>query len=352
MTLAVITLLIAFLAFSNGANDVSKGVATLFGGGVAQSRLALLWGMAGNVSGGLVAILVGGSLVQTFGGGLLSSRFEETGPFMVAVVLGAAGWVFLSTLKGWPVSTTHALIGGMMGAALTLSGTESFRWNSLWGKAIFPLLLSPLLAMGLTFVLMAIRKAIPEKIEDNNLPSDPTSGREGGVGIRPEKRPTRVWLMHGLHWVSAGATSFARGLNDVPKMAALLIVAWAGEYKGGSGKTFVLSIVLVSVVMGVGGIWQGFRILNVLSLRVTPLTPSTGMIANLSTAFPTLLASSFGLPVSTTHVSAGALFGIRVLSGKIAPEQDALRSILGAWLVTFPASAVISGLFTLLFTYF
>ncbi len=330
MTLPAVTFLVVFLAFSNGANDVSKGVATLLGGGVSHIRRVLLWGMAGNVAGGLAALHFGGALVQTFGGGFLIPGFVESGGFMISVLLGASLWVFLSTLKGWPVSTTHALIGGILGAAVVSIGTGGFVWRSLWDKAVIPLLASPLVAMGLAFFFWKGRKWIQK---NDGLFAFKTGLLSG---------PT---FLHRLHWISAGATSFARGLNDVPKMAALLVVAGAGATAGpGAGRAFALSIALVSLAMGIGGIWKGLRILRVLSFRVTPLDPSTGLIANLSTTLPTLLASPLGLPVSTTHVSAGALFGIRILSRKSPHEEDALRSILGAWLVTFPAAAILAAL--------
>ncbi len=356
MTLVLMTALIAFLAFSNGANDVSKGVATLFGSGVTRSRWALLWGMAGNVSGGLMAILLGGALARTFGGGLLAPGFDETPHFMMAVILGASLWVFLSTWTGWPVSTTHALIGAMMGSAIVLSGSGSFKWNALWGKAIIPLLVSPFLAMGFAFVFSAIRRILV-KTRPLILLSGRTVLTDKESECPVEQSVRNPWtgerILKSLHWMSAGVTSFARGANDVPKMAALLIVAFAGSSPpAATQRTFVFSMILVSVSMGIGGIWKGLRILTVLSHRVAPLTPSTGMIANLSTAIPTLLASTLGIPVSTTHVSAGALFGIRLLSGRDGPEHDALRSIVGAWLVTLPFSALISAVFTVAFSFF
>ncbi len=355
MTLILVTVLVVSLAFSNGANDVSKGVATLFGGGLTQSRLALFWGMSGNVFGGLMAILFGRSLVQTFGGGFLIPRFDEKESFMVTVLLGAVLWVFFATIKGWPVSTTHALIGSIMGSALVFAGIGSFKWGSLWGKAILPLLLSPLLSMGMVYVLWKIRRTLIQTSWYSRFFYRNIGGKKTFGGGEPNSNKVE-WkierMVHGFHWVTAGATSFARGLNDVPKMAALLIVAWSGSYPNSTGKEFAISIILVSVAMGFGGIWKGLRILKVLSHQVTQLTPSTGLIANVSIALPTLLASPFGLPVSTTHVSAGALFGIRFMSGKSAPENDALQSILWAWLITFPATAFISGFFALISLFF
>jgi PiT family inorganic phosphate transporter len=146
-----------------------------------------------------------------------------------------------------------------------------------------------------------------------------------------------------VHWLSSGVTSFARGLNDVPKIAAFLIMTLtlSPGLALGAGNA-VWPIVAVAVVMGMGGWWGGMRVLHVLAHRVAPLDSTRGLAANLGTSLLVLSATPLGLPVSTTHVSTGALMGVR-WSERTKPEQhDALKLVLYGWLVTFPIAGGIA----------
>ncbi len=150
-----------------------------------------------------------------------------------------------------------------------------------------------------------------------------------------------------LHWFSAGTTSFARGLNDVPKIAAFLLLTLASGVSGEvSPQNAAVVIAAVAVVMGVGGIWGGRRVLGVLAHRVTALDPGRSLVANVGTSVLVMVASPLGLPVSTTHVSTGSLLGIRWADHARPTEGDALRSILFAWLVTLPVAGGVAALTT------
>ncbi len=146
-----------------------------------------------------------------------------------------------------------------------------------------------------------------------------------------------------MHWASSGATSFARGLNDVPKMAALLIVAAVPSAAGIAAKdAFAMAIVSVTLAMGLGSVWGGLRVARVLAHKVTAMDTERGLVANVGTSLLVLAASPLGLPVSTTHVSTGALMGIRWADRRQPEQGDALRAILAAWCVTLPASAALA----------
>ena len=172
----------------------------------------------------------------------------------------------------------------------------------------------------------------------------------GAVATQPLPPATveRVWIA--LHWLSSGTTSFARGLNDVPKIAAFMILALTLAPPAVAQTTAswfpdwlqAWPILLVTLVMGAGCLWGGFKVLDVLAHRVTPLDASSGLVANMGTSILVLAASPLGLPVSTTHVSTGALMGVR-WTDRIKPNQnDTLKLILFGWVVTLPIAALVA----------
>lgn len=342
-------LLILLLAWVNGANDVAKGVATLTGGGLISARRAIWWGSVCTMLGGLAAMAWGGSLLSTFSSGFLAGGFPASLTFVAGVISGAAAWVFLATRLGLPVSTTHALLGGVVGAALALAGPDGLRAAAIANKALAPLLFSPLIAIALCWCLLLVARFVEKKIpawspgccERADWQKNPFICADSAEQP-PSPWVRRVWI--GLHWLSSGATSFARGLNDVPKIAAFLILALtlAPEALRNAGAEAIWPIIAVTLVMGMGSVWGGRRVLNVLAHRVTPMDTRTGLVANVGTSFLVLAATPLGLPVSTTHVSTGALMGIRWGEGVKPDQADALKLILFGWVVTLPVAALLS----------
>lgn len=335
------------LAWANGANDVSKGVATLIGSGLADARRALWWGTLWTVLGGLAAVSWGSALVGTFAGGFLAPGQTTPLPLVAGALTGAFAWVLLATRLGWPVSTTHALLGGIVGAALMVAGSGGVRLSALAGKALLPLLTSPLLAIALCWGMLRVTRWIAARIpawrpgccSREQWCKDPFVCAPEGP---PPPRPLRRVLLCSLHWASGGATSFARGLNDVPKMAAPLIVAAAPAAGMPAADTAAAAILAVTVAMGLGCAWGGLRVARVLAHRVAAIDAERGLVANLGTSFLVLAASPLGLPVSTTHVSTGALMGIRWAEGRQPDAGDALHAILFAWCITLPAAAAVA----------
>ncbi|MDO9371107.1 MAG: inorganic phosphate transporter [Gammaproteobacteria bacterium] len=345
MTAAIVVIVVLLaLAWANGANDVAKGVATLTGSGMSSAARAIMWGTACTLIGGLAAAVWGAALVSTFSSGFLAADFPVTIGFVGGVVVGAAAWVLLATRFGLPVSTTHALLGGIVGTVLVLAGPEGLRTAAVANKALLPLLLSPLLAIALCWMLLLLARFVEKKIpawrpgccEREDWQHNPFVCAEDQQAV-PAPIAQRVLIV--LHWLSSGATSFARGLNDVPKIAAFLILVLAlVPALPFSASDPVWPIVAVAVVMGLGGLWGGMRVLRVLAHRVSPLDSTRGLMANVSTSLLVLAATPLGLPVSTTHVSTGALMGVRWSEG-IKPQQgDALKLILFGWLITLPVA--------------
>lgn len=346
----IISILVLLLAWANGANDIPKGIATLVGSGVSRPLRAVAWGTLCTVTGGLAALAWGGELVNTFSA-LLTAADPAAGRRIVAASLcGATAWVALATRLGLPVSTTHALLGGIVGAVLVGVGSSDLHGEVLAKKVLTPLLLSPLIAIAACWALLRAARFVaahvpawkPGCCEHDEWRKNPyvcaDDGRTGAGNLNE-----RLW--RALHWFSSGATSFARGLNDVPKIAAFLIVATALSPVGtGLPDAATGPIVAVTLVMALGGVWGSRKVLRVLAYRVARLESGSGLVANVGTSFLVLAATPLGLPVSTTHVSTGALMGVRWSDRSLPQEADALKSILLGWIVTLPVAAIIAAI--------
>lgn len=361
----LLLLAVCFLAYSNGANDNFKGVASLFGSKTTGYRTAIGWATACTFAGSVAAIFLAQSLLSKFSGkGLVPDSLVGSEYFLLAVAVGAGVTVILATLTGFPISTTHALTGAMVGSGWVAVGPHVNL--GVLGKAFFlPLLLSPMLAVALgatlylTFrwsrlrlgitkewcicvgeqqqivpilqpssvlALQAIAPTMTVCVDEQSQCAERYTGSFLGIGYQQ--------IMDAAHFLSAGIVSFARGLNDTPKMAALLLIfPELGAH---------LSLVAVAVAIAVGGLLSARRVAETMSHKITDMNHGQGFSANLSTGMLVTAASLFGLPVSTTHVSVGALFGIGLTSRKA--NFQVIRNILLSWLVTLPCAAVIGAL--------
>lgn len=361
MTLAFLALAVLFLAYSNGANDNFKGVATLFGSSTASYRKALAWATLTTLAGSLSALALASGLVDAFQGrDLVPEAVTRDAGFLLSVALGAALTIILATRLGLPVSTTHALTGALVGVGL-LASAGAVRLEALGRAFLLPLLLSPVVAMLLTLLLYpafrAVRRAwgitsqscicvgtAHEAVEtqrDGSLKLVRTGVivQTGRIEDCVERYQGRVLglqatqVVDALHFVSAGAVGFARGLNDTPKIVALLLAGQALAPES--------SLALVAVAMAVGGLLQARRVAHTMSKRITRINPGPGFTGNLVTAALVCAASGLGLPVSTTHVSVGSLFGVAVVNRKA--QARTLVSILLAWATTLPLAAALAG---------
>lgn len=352
---------VLFLSFSNGSNDNFKGVATLRGSRIATYRTALLWGTAFTFMGSLASLWVSSGLIALFSGnGLVPHEVVRQGLFLVAVAFGSAVTVCLASRIGAPVSTTHALLGAIIGAGVAGAGIQQVNLSALWMRAFLPLTVSPLLSLLLTVVLFPSVAFVAGRVRDcfcvgqMELKALPVAGGSGSeaptfrmmsvVLDRHErceglKAPVTVYLVDGLHWLSAGFMSFTRGINDTPKIVALLL--------GGSLVGLTADFFVIASAMAIGGVMGAARVARTMSEKITPMDPFQGLTANLITSLLVGVASLLGLPVSTTHVSCGSLFGIGLLRRGEADWRMA-GQILLSWIVTLPLAAIAAGLFYLI----
>ncbi|MDQ3425040.1 MAG: inorganic phosphate transporter [Actinomycetota bacterium] len=353
----------ASLAYANGSNDVSKGIATLVGSGVTDHRRAIVWGTAWTGVGGVLGALFAGAMLTTFGKGLLTPGTTPTFASALAVLVGAAGWVLFATRTGLPVSTTHAIVGSLVGVAALTYGVDAVKWDALGGKVFLPLLVTPFASLLITGVLL---RATPGRLSRGGVRADcvcaevepamvavsvafaqsaalvaqtprlriSTGSAEACATTRPGA--LRLTVDH-LHWLTSGATSLARGMNDAPKIVALVLAA--SVLLGGATISTSALFGLVAVAMVIGSLVAGRRVTHVLATKVTPMDHHEGFAANLVTAGLVTAGAVYGLPMSTTHISSAGIFSAGIHRGTL--NRKTLRDILLAWVVTLPAAAML-----------
>jgi len=309
MIIAILIFAVCFVAFTNGANANFKGVASLYGSGTTTLRQAALWGTVATFAGSLAALLLSGGILTAFSGrGLVPDSLASSPHFACAVALGTAFTSFLATRFGFPVSTTHALVGALIGAGL--AGHGDVQLAALGKNFLFPLFFSPFVAAiagALVYVILKSLKRAPD-----------------------HRTPT----LDRLHFLSAGAASFARGMNDTPKMVALMLLVPDLAIQWG--------FVIVAVCIALGGLLDIRRVAETLGKKITAMNPGQGFAASLVTAALVSTASLHSLPVSTTHVSVGALAGMGTAAGRAHWRK--LLEILLAWVSTVPCGALLAAI--------
>ncbi|MCX5660822.1 MAG: inorganic phosphate transporter [Planctomycetota bacterium] len=368
MTFVLLTF-VALLAFANGANDTCKGVATLVGFGTATPRQALLWATATTALGAGASYWFAGGLVKSFSTGLFAAGTTLDHPFFLAVLVGASAWVIFATLTGLPVSTTHAIIGALTGAGLVSFGSARFEWGFLGAKFAFPLALSPFLSMAAVYIvawpvslaagrLLGKCVCVTQPAAGCAEPAPAPASRAGAgtatmtsaaaiplVVVASEREcaaepmaatATGSMAADSLHWTSSGMVGFARGWNDAPKIAALSLVALSGPNGMATG------FAIVTVAMALGGLIAGRKVLETLAKKVTAMPLAESLAASLTTAALVGMASWKSLPVSTTHVSTGAIIGAGLKHDARAVKWRKVGEIAVSWVVTLPVAALVA----------
>ncbi len=363
MTTAILIIAVFWLAYSNGANDNFKGVATLYGSGTVTYRTALTWTTVATMAGSVLSILLAGELAKSFTGkGLVPIELTQSGELLISVAVAGAITIFLATIIGMPTSTTHALTGALVGVALIV-GHGQANLGLLWKSFFMPLLVSPILAVGFAVALYPLFRSArlrlgitrqtcacigdtaPQPVQLTQdgaaLTAIPIGGGPSFTIASREQCIERydgqvmgvsaLSIVNKTHSLSGIAVCFARAVNDTPKIAALLLAA------GATGMNWKLG--LVAIAMAIGGLLNARRVAETMSKRITDLNPGQGLTGNLVTAALVLGASRLGVPVSTTHVSCGAIFGIGMVSR--SARWKTIAQIFATWMTTLPMGAAL-----------
>jgi PiT family inorganic phosphate transporter len=318
--LIVILVVVAALAFDyiNGFHDAANAVATVVSTGVLPLRTAILLSALLNFAGALT----GTAVAATIGKGLVEPG-AVTQVVVLSALLGAITWNLVTWYFGIPSSSSHALVGGLVGSATAHAGGRSIRYHGLI-KVIESLVISPLIGFAIGFVLMVII-----------------------AWACRGKNPFRVSrAFRHLQIASSGFMALSHGSNDAQKTMGIIAMSLA-LYSGGSRAAAHFAVplwvmVACAAAMGAGTMAGGVRIIKTMGTKIIDLKPVHGFAAETGAAVTILAASHLGLPVSTTHVISGAIMGVGSSQRVSAVRWGVTARIAWAWVLTIPISAAVA----------
>jgi PiT family inorganic phosphate transporter len=317
-------LLIALIAvallfdFLNGLHDAANSIATVVSTRVLKPQYAVLWAAFFN----FIAFLVFGlHVANTIGTGIVVPA-SITSQVIFAALSGAIVWNVLTWILGIPSSSSHALVGGLLGGAIAKGGFGVIQWAGV-GKTTAAIILSP--ALGLFLAMLLVVAVAWSSIRTTPL----------GVDRRFRK----------LQLVSASLYSLGHGGNDAQKTMGIIAVLLYANGRLDHGFHVPLWVVLAcQSAMAAGTLAGGWRIVHTMGSKITRLTPAQGFCAETGGAITIFLATWLGIPVSTTHTITGAIVGVGASRRLSAVRWNVASSIVVAWVVTLPASAVVAAL--------
>ena len=317
LTLIFLVLLALAFDFMNGFHDAANSIATVVSTGVLKPWQAVLWAAFFNV---IAIFFFHLSVAATVGKGIVDPSFVDN-RLIFGALCGAIAWNLITWYYGIPSSSSHALIGGRIGAALASAGTSPLLAPGIIKTASF-IIVSPLLGMLLGSLLMLA---------------------VSWVCFRQTPRRVDKWFRR-LQLVSSAAYSLGHGGNDAQKtMGIIWLLLIAG---GATTKDHLPTWVVIScfVAIGLGTMFGGWRIVKTMGQRITKLKPVGGFAAETGGAVTLFLATFMGIPVSTTHTITGAIIGVGAAQRTSAVRWGVAGNIVIAWIVTIPASAGIAAL--------
>jgi PiT family inorganic phosphate transporter len=324
LTAGLVILIVVALGFdfTNGFHDAANAVATAIASRALRPMTALLLAAALNVVGALVSTKV----AATIGSGIIGTPKGHAGLVIVfAALLGAIAWNLITWRLRLPSSSTHALIGGLVGAALASAGTV--HWPVLWEKVVLPMIASPLIGIVLGFGLMA---AI--------------------LWTFRSARPTTVnRRFRGAEVLSTAAMAYSHGTQDAQKTMGVITLALVVTGHIHHFHVPLWVILSSAAAMGLGTVSGGWRIIGTIGSRITPLDPPRAFAAQ-STASAVLLVSaySYAMPVSSTHVITSTVMGAGATRRLSAVRWGVARQVVAAWVLTIPGAGAVAALAWLL----
>jgi inorganic phosphate transporter, PiT family len=317
MTLVLLVLLALVFDFLNGFHDAANSIATVVSTNVLKPWQAVIWASFFNVVAWALFQL---SVAATVGKGIVDPDFVDS-RVIFGALMGAISWNLITWYYGIPSSSSHALIGGLIGAALIKAGPAPLLWPGILKTAAF-IIVAPLLGMLLGALIMVI---------------------VSWICFRQVPRRVDRWFRR-LQLVSSAAYSMGHGGNDAQKTMGiiwLLLIANGVTTEDRLPTWVVMSCFLA---IGLGTMFGGWRIVKTMGQRITKLKPVGGFAAETAGSITLFMATHFGIPVSTTHTITGAIIGVGTTKGSSAVRWAVAGNIVIAWIVTIPASAAIAAL--------
>ena len=304
--------------FLNGLHDAANSIATIVSTRVLRPQYAVFWAAFFN----FVAFGVFGlHVAQTIGTGIIDPAIVDAQVIFAALV-GAIVWNLVTWAAGIPSSSSHALIGGLVGAGVAKAGISATVWSGL-SKTVLAIVLPPLVGLILAMILVAI-------VSWASVRSTPFA----------VDRAFRI-----LQFASASLYSLGHGGNDAQKTMGIIAVLLYSQGHLGEHFTVPFWVVLsCQAAMALGTLMGGWRIVRTMGLRITKLNPMQGFCAETGGAITLFLATFLGVPVSTTHTITGAIVGVGAARRASAVRWNVAGSIVYAWIFTIPASAIVSAL--------
>ena len=314
----VIFLVIVALVFDflNGFHDSANSISTVVSTRVLSPKYAVIWAAFFNFA---AVFFVGTAVANTVGKGIIHLDIVDN-LLILSALAGAIVWNIATWYYGLPSSSSHALIGGLIGAGIAKAGTGTLVWSGIAKTTIF-IIVSPAIGMTLGFVFMVISLNLNR---NSNM-------------ARSDK------LYRKLQLVSAAVYSLGHGMNDAQKTMG--IIAMALFSKGLLGNTFhipIWVIIACYTMISLGTMFGGWRIVKTMGTKITKLRPIGGFSAETAAACSIIGASVFGIPVSTTHTITGAIVGVGATKRLSAVRWGVAGNIIWAWILTIPISAIIS----------
>jgi len=311
-----------FFDFLNGFHDSANSIATIVSTRVLTPRLAVVWAAFFNF---IAFLFFGLHVANTIGKGIIDIEVVDKA-VIFATLVGACSWDIITWYLGLPTSSSHALIGGMIGAAMVKVGSSALVWSGITKTIIF-IFVSPILGFVLGIVLgtavyWVCRNCTPGKVDH---------------------------LFRKGQLLSAALYSMGHGGNDAQKTMGIIagLLFSAGWLKGGFHIPLYV-VLLCQAAIALGTMFGGWRIVKTMGQKVARLRPVDGFAAESGAAMTLAISSGFGIPVSTTHTITGAIMGVGALRRLSAVRWGVAYNIVWAWILTIPAAALISALAYLL----
>ncbi len=329
MDLSGATLLLAALVgvalvfdFLNGLHDAANSIATIVSTRALSPRWAVIWAAFFN----FIAFLVFGlHVAKTVGTGIVAPAVIDDWVIFGAL-MGAISWNVITWLAGIPSSSSHALVGGLLGAGFAKAGPGVMVWSGV-SKTVYAIVLSPALGFALGLLLML-----------------------GAAWLFVRATPPLAdRVFRALQFVSAALYSLGHGGNDAQKTMGIIAVLLYAHGKMPGGFAVPLWVVLsCQAAMGLGTLFGGWRIIRTMGTRITRLSPQQGFCASMSGAITLFLATSMGVPVSTTHTITGSIMGVGAARRVSAVRWGVAQGIVMAWVITMPLAGLMAAGFYLL----